>query len=106
MTQFASVVRCAGRKGSAGYTISCGCVVSSWPKLQNGDTRRSAIVYARILSGSATMARRWYTYETRDSYLSEGVNDAWWVHHTSVGRETSVDSPYLIANEWVCANIG
>lgn len=52
------------------------------------------------------MARRWYTYDTRDSYLSEGVNNAWWVRHLAFGRESSDDSPYLIANEWICACIG
>ncbi len=51
------------------------------------------------------MARRWFDYDKRESARSEGVNDAWWVKHQSLGRENSDVSPYLIANEWICGNI-
>ncbi len=51
-------------------------------------------------------ARRWYDFESREPYLSEGINDAWWVKHLSLGKENSNDSPYLLANEWICGNIG
>src|SRR3990170_1752400 len=46
-------------------------------------------------------SRRWYTYDVRDSYLSEGINDAWWVHHRSVAKGNSADSPYLTPDDVV-----
>jgi hypothetical protein len=52
------------------------------------------------------MGRRvWFPYESRTPYESEGVNDAWLVHRTSIGKECSEDSPYLIPNEWIAGNI-
>ena len=51
------------------------------------------------------MARKYYDYDTRDrtEFRGEGINDKWWVHHRSVGKENSDDvSPYLLANEWIC----
>lgn len=52
-------------------------------------------------------ARRWYTYDSRERYLETGgINEAWWVKHRSLGRENSEESPYLLANEWICSSIG
>lgn len=52
------------------------------------------------------MGRRvWYPYESREPYESEGVNEAWLVHHISVGKECSDESPYLIPNEWIAGNL-
>lgn len=50
--------------------------------------------------------RKWFPFAARESHPSEGVNDAWWLTHKSLGRENSDVSPYLIPNEWICANIG
>jgi hypothetical protein len=49
--------------------------------------------------------RRWFPYESRSPFETEGVNEAWLVNHFSIGRECSVDSPYLIPNEWIAGNI-
>jgi hypothetical protein len=51
------------------------------------------------------MARKWFDYDGRQQFSSQGVNDAWWLKHRSVGRENSFMSPYLLANEWICGNI-
>jgi hypothetical protein len=50
--------------------------------------------------------RRWFTYESRQRFNSEGVNDAFTVVHESIGRECTDDSPYLIPNEWIASHIG
>lgn len=48
--------------------------------------------------------QRWFPYVSRTRYSSEGVNEAWIVRCEAVGK-TTADHPYIIANEWISANI-
>ena len=52
------------------------------------------------------MARKTYTFDSRQRLKDQGVNDAWLVKHQSVGKENSDESPYLLANEWICGSLG
>ena len=51
-----------------------------------------------------------FTFMTRDKVLQpRGINDAWWINHSSYGKEhlctEDSPSPYLAANEWICGHI-
>lgn len=52
-----------------------------------------------------------FTFLTRTQILEpRGNNDAWWIDHSSYGKEhvysEDSPSPYLAANEWICGHIG
>lgn len=54
------------------------------------------------------MDRLWFNYAKRTLWKHQGVNDSWIVETLSLGKEGSSpndDHPYLVANEFVAANI-
>ncbi len=54
--------------------------------------------------------KQWFTVASREKVLfPRGVNDAWWIEHSSYGKESVFSeespSPYLAANEWICGHL-
>ena len=49
----------------------------------------------------------WFTYQRQEvvSGPQTGLNQAYWLYHRSLGRGKK-RNPYLLANEWICSNIG
>lgn len=50
---------------------------------------------------------RWYNYTRREKVADDanGTHPAWWLFHRSLAKSNK-RNPYLIANEWIAANIG
>jgi hypothetical protein len=48
---------------------------------------------------------KWFNYLTIEPGPKTGANPAFWLHHRSLAK-TSHNSKYLLANEWIAANIG
>jgi hypothetical protein len=51
------------------------------------------------------MPRRWFAFASKIVNAGQGVNDSWILTSQSIGKANSDVSPYLIANELICANI-
>jgi len=51
------------------------------------------------------MSRFWYAFTAQERFGNPGVNDAWVLTSQSIGKENSPESPYLLANEWICGRI-
>ena len=51
------------------------------------------------------MPVKWFNYLSIDSNAPQGLNPAWWLHHRSLAR-TVKKNAYLLANEWIAANLG
>ncbi|MFL5327759.1 MAG: hypothetical protein ACJ8C4_02490 [Gemmataceae bacterium] len=49
---------------------------------------------------------QYFSFETTEDHLSDGVNDAWVVTAQSIARANSDISPYLLPNEYICGTIG
>lgn len=50
--------------------------------------------------------RQWFPFVSRDDHTQPGgVNDACWITTKLYAKGNSVDSPYLIPNEWICGRI-
>lgn len=46
----------------------------------------------------------WFPFRSRTRYKSEGTNEAWIISCEAIGK-TNNDHRYMIANEWIAANI-
>src|SRR5262245_12756604 len=57
------------------------------------------------LSRMGARVAKWFNYLSIEKAETEGLNPAWWLHHRSLARTVN-KNPYLLANEWIAANLG